>query len=110
MTTRPGRTTIDLGPDGQRHKDSLRALAEALGFDGNISELLRWLAEVYSGAARETVLLLKAAGDWAGGGDEWNTLAILHDLLPDFTLTAGDQTVTADQIAAAVIVGLPNDE
>lgn len=102
MSNRPGRTTIDLGPDGQRHKDSLRALAEALGFDGNISELLRWLAGVYSGAARETVLLLKAAGDWAAGGDEWNTLATLHPLLPPISLAAGDETVTVDDVAAAV--------
>jgi hypothetical protein len=58
--------------------------------------LLRWLAEVYSGAARETVLLLKAAGDWAGGGDEWNTLAMLKPLLPPITLSADDRLATTE--------------
>lgn len=91
-SARPGRTTIDLGPDGQRHKESLNALAGALGLGENISELMRWLAETYSAAAAETVAFLQAARDRAAGGDEWNTLAIIHDLLPPITLAADESS------------------
>lgn len=84
--TQPGRTTIDLGPDFDRHKESLRALAAALGLSG-ISELNRRIADTYSAAPAETVALLEAAIDRANGGDEWSAFEILHDLLPPFSLS-----------------------
>jgi len=107
MTTRPGRTTINLAPGDL---ETLRNLAEGFRLGRNLTALLRWLAETYTAAPTETAALLEAARDRANGGDEWNTLAILHEILPEFTLVAGSQTVTVDEIAAAVIVGLPNDE
>lgn len=83
MTT---RTTINLAPGDL---ETLRNLAEGLGLGRNLSELVRWLSETYSAAPTETAALLQAARDRAGGGDEWNTLAMLKDLLPPIELSAG---------------------
>ena len=89
MSNRPGRTTIDLGPGHEAVKKTLGLLAERLGLDG-LSELIRWLAETYTAAPTETAALLEAARDRANGGDEWNTLSIVKDLLPLITLSVDE--------------------
>ncbi len=87
------RTTIDLGPDGDAVRESLRQLAQALGLGGNISALMRWLAEAHSVAPDATMTLLEAAGHRADNGDEWITLAIVRRLLPDIALVVRDPMV-----------------
>jgi len=83
--------TISLGPDAARRKAALEALALMLGFDGNISRLMRWLAETADGASAETATLLEAAGHIAAGGDEWGTLAIVKALLPAIKMTIDEE-------------------
>jgi len=83
--------TISLGPDAARRKAALEALAERRGFNGNISALLRWLADTADGASAETATLLEAAGHIAAGGDEWGTLATVKALLPAITLSVDEE-------------------
>jgi len=83
--------TVSLGQDAARRKAALASLAEALGFGGNISEMLRWLADTADGASDETVVLLEAAGQIAAGGDEWSTLATVKALLPEITLSVDEE-------------------
>lgn len=90
MSQRPSRTTIDLGPESDAVKQALRALAQALGLTG-LSELMRWLAGVYANAPDETAALLEAVRNRASGGDEWQTLADVRDLLPPIALTAQEE-------------------
>ncbi len=92
---RPGRTTINLGDGHEAVKQTLGELAERLGLDG-LSALIRWLAETAGGAFDETAVLLEAARDRADGGDEWNTLAALKDLLPPIRLAANNRIDTND--------------
>lgn len=69
---------------------ALERLAAQQGFEkagrGNVSGFLDWFGAVADAAEAETNLLIDAAADCATGGDEWNTLAILKDLLPPITL------------------------
>ena len=87
MTKRPTRTTINLAPGDL---ETLRNLAEGFGLGRNLSALLRWLAETYTAAPAETAALLEAARDRANGGDEWDTLSIVKDLLPLITLSVDE--------------------
>jgi len=103
MKQRPAQTTITL--DSDRHpaqRAALASLAGALGFGGNLSALIRFLADTAAAAPDETAAFLEAARDRATGGNEWSTLVILRDLLPPIALAAGDRLVTVDEVAAAV--------
>jgi len=84
MTKRTNRTTLSLPPEAVA---TLRLLADRLGFGGNVSEFLRWLAETADGAFDETVTLLETAGAIAAGGDDWTVLAVVERLLPALRLT-----------------------
>ncbi len=88
MTRRTDSRNISLGPAHAEREAALRALADALGLDGNLSAVVRFVADIAIGDMAGLVLLLEAAQDWADGGDEWNTLAIIKDLLPPITLAA----------------------
>ena len=90
MTKRADSRNISLGSDHAEREAALRALADALGLAGNLSALVRYVADSARGALSETAICLQAAQDRAGGGDEWNTLVILKDLLPPITLAAED--------------------
>lgn len=86
MTKRTDARNISLGPDHAEREAALRALATTLGLDGNLSAVIRYIADSARGALSETATCLQAAQDRAAGGDEWNTLAILKPLLPPITL------------------------
>lgn len=88
MTKRTDTRNISLGPDHAKREIALRALADALGLDGNLSAVVRFVADIAIGDMDGFVLLLRAAQDRAAGGDEWNTLAIIKDLLPPISLAA----------------------
>ena len=90
MTKRTNRTTLSLPPEAVA---TLRLLADRLGFGGNVSEFLRWLAETADGAFDETATLLKTAGAIAAGGDDWTVLAVVERLLPALRLTVDWQRV-----------------
>ena len=84
------RTTLSLGSDAMT---TLRLLADALGFNGNVSEFLRWLAGAADGAFSETVTLLKVAAGIAAGADDWDVLAAMAHLLPPLRLEIDWQRV-----------------
>lgn len=90
MTKRTDARNISLGPDHAEREAALRALADALDLDGNLSAVVRFVADIAIGDMPGLVVLLEAAQDRAGGGDEWNTLAILKSLLPPIRLAAED--------------------
>lgn len=90
MTKRPSRTTLSLTPEAV---DTLRLLADRVGFGGNVSEFLRWLANTAAGAFDETATLLKTAGAIAAGGDDWTVLSVVERLLPALRLTVDWQRV-----------------
>jgi hypothetical protein len=93
---RPSRTTIDLGPESDAVKCSLRALAQALNLAG-LSELMRWLAGVYANEPEAVTALLLAARNRANDGDEWQTLADVRDLLPPVALTVHNPVIRDDE-------------
>lgn len=91
MSNRPEVLTIALerGRDTEQ-KAALTELAARLDLGGNMSALARWLADAFIAIPEETTLLLMALADRAEGGDAWDTLQLLRDLLPPITLSAQD--------------------
>lgn len=95
MSQRPDVLRVSLGDETARRKAALVALAEALDLGGNISKLTRLLADIADSAPEETATLLKAAHRRAAGGNEWQTLADVRELLPPVALAVAQTALLA---------------